>query len=74
MKIKFTLLFLLIVTYSSEGFSRGNGTKQEEKKATKSKYDFNVFKLVSIDNKPHQADSTKTKPITTTPSSSKETE
>jgi len=59
MKTKVILLFLLASIYSIEGFSKGNETKQEEKKTTKSKYDFNVFKLISIDSKHHQTDSTK---------------
>ena len=72
MKTKVVLLFLLI-SVGTTAFSKGNDPKQEEKKTTKSKYDFNVFKLISIDSKQHQTDSTKTK-LTGAPSSSKEIE
>ena len=59
MKTKVVLLFLLASIYSVEAFSKGKDPKQEEKKTTKSKYDFNVFKLISINASHHQSDSTK---------------
>ena len=60
MKTKIVLLFFLVGVISLKGFSNNTDpNKQEEKKATKSKYDFNIFKLISIDTKHHKSDSTK---------------
>ena len=61
MKAQFILLFLLagVVTtrsYAAEAESESE-PKQEVKKTTKSKYDFNIFKLYSFVNQQEKPDS-----------------
>ena len=61
MKTKSVLLLLFIGLISMHGFSENIDPKeQEEKKTTRSKYDLNIFKLISIDTKHQDIDSTKT--------------
>ena len=60
MNTKLVLLLLFVGIITSKGFSKTVDPKVEEKKTTKSKYDLNIFKLISIDTKHHKADSTKT--------------
>lgn len=61
MKAQFLLLFLLagVVTteaYAVEAESKSD-PKQEVKKTTKSKYDFNIFKLYSLVHQQEKPDS-----------------
>lgn len=65
MKTKILLLFLIIGAASTKGYAKNNDPKQEDKKATKTKYDFTIFKLFSI-NQPSETDSTRT-PFIKTP-------
>jgi hypothetical protein len=65
MMTKIILLFIIVCGLSLQGFSKNNDPKQEDKKATKTKYDFTIFRLFSI-NQPHQTDST-TITLTKTP-------
>ncbi len=63
MKAQLILLFLLAGVVSSEAYateteSKGE-PKQEEKKTTKSKYDFNIFKLYSFVSQQEKPDSLK---------------
>ena len=48
MKAQFILLFLLASVISSNVLASDTDPKQDQKKTTKSKYDFNIFKLHSI--------------------------
>jgi len=59
MKAQFILLFLLAAVVSTESYaSEAEGEpKSEVKKTTKSKYDFNIFKLYSFVHQQEKADS-----------------
>lgn len=59
MKAQIILLFLLFGLLSTKSFATGNEIKQEEKKTSKSKYDFNLFKLFSIGATQENIDSTR---------------
>ncbi len=63
MKAQIILLFLLASLISTKGFATGNEPKQEEKKTSKSKYDFNLFKFFSIGSTQENSDSLKINPI-----------
>lgn len=61
MMAKIILFFISIVFFSLSSVAQSNNeTQEEEKKSTKVKYNFNVFKLVTIDSKHEEpTDSTK---------------
>lgn len=59
MKAQFILFFLLASVVSTSAFATDTEPKQEEKKTQKSKYDFNIFKLYSIDMDQQLSDSLK---------------
>ncbi len=64
MKTQAIILVLLFSLISIHGFSaKTNGSEQQEtKKTTKTKYDFNIFKMFSIEStQPSPIDSTKLK-------------
>jgi len=63
MKTQVILITLLFSLLSIQGYSATNdGEQTEAKKATKSKYDFNIFKMVTIDvAHPTDVDSTSIK-------------
>jgi len=65
MKAQVILLFLLASLVSTKGFSNNNHVKQDGKKAVKTKYEFNIFKFVSLDTEKESTDSLKTNPATT---------
>lgn len=67
MKIQFILITLLFSLISLHGYSASTNdpNQQESKKTTKTKYDFNLFKMFSIDvAQPISTDSTKIKSST----------
>lgn len=59
MKAQLILLFLLagVVTTDAYAIEGENDVKQEAKKTTKSKYDFNIFKLYSFVHQQEKPDS-----------------
>lgn len=59
MKAQLILLFLLVGTVTTEAYAtEAEGEpKPEVKKTTKSKYDFNIFKLYSFVNQQEKPDS-----------------
>jgi len=59
MKAQLILLFLLVGTVTTEAYAtEAEGEpKSEVKKTTKSKYDFNIFKLYSFVNQQEKPDS-----------------
>ena len=59
MKAQVILLFLLASVISTNAFAKDADPKQEVKKTQKSKYDFNIFKLYSIELDHEIADSLK---------------
>jgi len=59
MKAQIILLSLLACLFTTKGFATENETKQEEKKTSKSKYDFNLFKFFSIGATQENSDSTR---------------
>jgi len=65
MKAQVILLFLLVSLVSTKGFSNNNDVKQDGKKSVKTKYEFNIFKFVSLDTEKESTDSLKTNPATT---------
>lgn len=67
MKAQIILLFLFFGLLSTSSFATGNEVKQEEKKTSKSKYDFNLFKLFSIGATQENTDSTKTNVVVLPP-------
>lgn len=65
MKIKIILFLFVFCSLNFIGFSKNTDPKQEVKKNTKSKYDFNVFKFITIDN--HQKSDSTEIPLFKTP-------
>ena len=59
MKVQLILLFLLAGIVTSEAYATetDDESKSQIKKTTKSKYDFNIFKLYSFVNQQEKSDS-----------------
>ncbi len=64
MKAQLILLFLLAGLISTNGFANNKEPKQGEKKPTKTKYEFNLFKFSTIDTEKEIPDSLKTNTTT----------
>jgi hypothetical protein len=64
MKAQLILLFLLASLISTNGLANNKEPKPEEKKTTKTKYEFNLFKFSSLDTEKEKSDSLKTNPTT----------
>ena len=60
MKAQFILLLLLAGLISTKGFSINKEPKTDERKPTKIKYEFNLFKFSTIDTNQGITDSLKT--------------